>query len=253
MASQLLPGGREAFLEEMRLDARRLGLDNAVVVSPSGLDDRNQFSAAHLATIAFELLEDPVLAEIVGLDGVALPGIGGLPNRNVLVRQDDSVIGVKTGYTEAAGWSLVAAADRDGRVTVAVVLAARDDERRFEEAELLLDHAAEFESLPALTPVEIGCPGRDVRALPGATAVVVPDGTQELVEVDWPPRSCPERDVLVVTPTLQRLPLEPVTVTVEEQVVAPATSPDARLGRWLAGVVQDGLRAVPPASLVGTG
>ena len=84
VAAQVLPGGTEAFLDEMRADADRLGLDGAVLVSPSGLDDRNQLSAAHLADIAVELLADPVLAEIVGLDGVSLPGIGGLPNLSLI-------------------------------------------------------------------------------------------------------------------------------------------------------------------------
>lgn len=251
LAAQLIPGGREAFLGEMRADARRLGLDGAVIVSPSGLDDRNQLSASHLAVIAFELLEDPVLAEIVAADGVVLPDLGGVPNRNELVRRDDTVIGVKTGFTEAAGWSLVAAADRDGRVTVAVVLAAADDERRFGEAETLLDHAGAFSSLPALTPLAIGCPGREVVATPEAVAVVVPNGSEPFVEVDWPPRSCPTRDELIVTPTLQRLPLEPVVVEVTDVEVAPATDADARLGRWLAAAVQEAMRAVPPGEVLG--
>lgn len=250
VATRLLPGGRDAFLAEMEADARRLGLDGAVIVSPSGLDDRNQLSAAHLAEIAFALLADPVLAEIVAADGVALPGLGGVPNRNELVRQDDSVVGVKTGFTEAAGWSLVAAADREDRVTVAVVLAAADDERRFDEAATLLDHAAAFTSLPALTPVEVGCPGHEVRAVPGAVAIVVPDGSEDRVEVDWPPADCPDREQLVVTPTLQRLPLEPVVVDVESREVASVDDPDGELGRWLAASVQRAMRAVPPGDAV---
>lgn len=250
VATRTIEGGREAFLAEMRADAARLGLDGAVVVSPSGLDDRNQLSASHLADIALVLLADPVLAEIVGLDDVRLPDLGGLPNRNELVRRDETVIGVKTGFTDAAGWSLVAAADRDGRVTVAVVLAAADDERRFSETARLLDHAAAFASLPTLPAVEIGCPGQVVQAVPEATAIVVPDGAQDDVEVAWPPRDCPTRSELVVTPTLQRLPLVPVTVDVRRRDATAAGDDDAALGRWVASAVQDAMRAVPPASVV---
>lgn len=251
VAAQLLPGGTEAFLTEMRADAERLGLDHAVLVSPSGLDDRNQLSAAHLATVAVELLADPVLAEIVALDGVRLPGIGGLPNRNELVRRDSTVVGVKTGFTEAAGYSLVAAAERDGRTLVAVVLDSADAEARFSDADRLLDHAASFASLPLLGEVELGCAGRDVVLRPAATTVVVPRSTRDLVEVAWPPRSCPTGDELLVTPTLQRLPLAPVPVEVHttEQAGLP-TDPDGELGRWLADTVQRALRAAPPQQLL---
>lgn len=247
VAAQLLPGGTEAFLAEMRADADRLGLDNAVLVSPSGLDDRNQLSAAHLATLAAEVLDDPVLAEIVALDGVRLPGIGGLPNRNELVRRDSTVVGVKTGFTEAAGYALVAAAERDERVLVAVVLDSADADARFEDAARLFDHAAAFASLPVLGAVELGCAGRQVVLEPAATTVVVPRATRDLVEVAWPPRICPVQDQLLVTPTLQRLPLSPVTVDVvaSDEAGAPDDA-DAVLGRWLADTVQRALRAVPP-------
>ncbi len=249
VAAQLLPGGTDAFLAEMRADAERLGLDGAVLVSPSGLDDSNQLSAAHLAAIAVELLEDPVLAEIVGLDGVSLPGIGGLPNRNELVRRDSTVVGVKTGYTAAAGYALVAAAERDDRMLVAVVLDSATQDTRFDEAARLFDHAENFVSLPVLAPVELGCAGREVVLQPGATTVVVPASSSDLVDVAWPPRTCPTTEQLVVTPTLQRLPLSPVTVDVEVAATAPPVDDaDAALGRWLADAVQQAMRAVPPAA-----
>lgn len=251
VAEQLLPGGTEAFLTEMRADAERLGLDGVVLVSPSGLDDRNQLSAAHLATIAVELLADPVLAEIVALDGVRLPGIGGLPNRNELVRRDSTVVGVKTGFTQASGYSLVAAAERGDRLLVAVVLDTPDPDARFEDAARLLDHAERFSSLPLLSPVELGCAGRAVVLEPAATAVVVPDDSSERVQVTWPPRSCPTAERLVVTPTLERLPLAPVEVEVTTVDAAPAPNDaDARLGRWLADAVQRMLRAVPPEQVL---
>ena len=248
VAAQLVPGGTEAFLDEMRSDAERLGLDGAVLVSPSGLDDRNQLSAAHLAAVAVELLADPVLAEIVALDGVRLPGSGGLPNRNELVRRDSTVVGVKTGFTEAAGHSLVAAAERDDRLLVAVVLDTSGPDVRFDEAARLFDHAEEFVSLPVLSAVELGCAGRTVTLRPRATAVTVPADSSDLVEVAWPPRTCPVSEQVVVTPTLQRLPLAPVPVEVDVVDTAPPSDDaDAALGRWLADAVQRAMRAVPPA------
>jgi D-alanyl-D-alanine carboxypeptidase len=120
---------------------------------------------------------------------VRLPGIGGLPNRNELVRRDSTVVGVKTGFTEASGYGLVAAAEREGRLLLAVVLDSADAEARFDDAARLLDHAEQFASLPVLGPVELGCAGREVVLQPAATTVVVPEATRDLVEVAWPPRT----------------------------------------------------------------
>ena len=79
---------------------------------------------------------------------------------------------------------------------------------------------------------------------------MVPASSRDLVAVDWPPRDCPRSEQLVVTPTLQRLPLEPVTVEVTTVDLAPPTDPDATLGRWIADTVQIALRAVGPEDVL---
>jgi D-alanyl-D-alanine carboxypeptidase len=145
----------------------------------------------------------------------------------------------------------VAAAEREERMLVAVVLDTAGPDVRFDEAVRLFDHAELFVSLPVLEPVELGCAGRSVTLEPEATAVVVPTSSSDLVDVPWPPRRCPTTDEVVVTPTVQRLPLAPVTVAVED--AAPGTTgsdADARLGRWVVDAVQRAMRAVPPSDVL---
>jgi D-alanyl-D-alanine carboxypeptidase (penicillin-binding protein 5/6) len=63
-------------------------------------------------------------------------------NTNKLLQSADGVLGVKTGYTNAAGFCLLFAGERGGRRVIGVLLGDQDA-RRFSTAERLLDHAGE--------------------------------------------------------------------------------------------------------------
>lgn len=132
-------GDLEGFLALMRQDAIELGLDDLTMVSASGLDDDNQLSAYDLSVLARAALADEELRPLLAREQVVLPSAGVLENRNLLVGRYDGATGVKTGFTSAAGNSLVGSAQRDGRELVAVVLDAGDDPARFDAAASLLD------------------------------------------------------------------------------------------------------------------
>jgi D-alanyl-D-alanine carboxypeptidase len=133
-------GDLEAFAELMAADAEALGLEDATVVDPSGLTDENLLSALDLATLARVALDDARLRPLLAKRTVDLPGIGEIETRNELLLTYDGATGVKTGFTLAAGNSLVGSAERDGRELIAVVLAAGEDPaQRFQEAATLLD------------------------------------------------------------------------------------------------------------------
>lgn len=134
-------GDMAVFVERMQATARDLGLDGTRVVDPTGLDDANQLSARDLATLARTALADERIRAAAGQAVVDLPDLPPQENRNRLVGSYDGATGLKTGFTELAGYCLVASARRDGRELVAVVLGARGDPARFEEAAALLDHA----------------------------------------------------------------------------------------------------------------
>jgi serine-type D-Ala-D-Ala carboxypeptidase (penicillin-binding protein 5/6) len=133
-------GDAEAFSAMMAEDADRLGLPDAVVVDPSGLTDENLFTAEELATLARAALDDQRLRPLLGRRTVALPGLGTVETRNELLFDYPGATGVKTGFTLAAGNSLVGSASRDGRELIAVVLdAGEDPATRFLEVARLLD------------------------------------------------------------------------------------------------------------------
>jgi D-alanyl-D-alanine carboxypeptidase (penicillin-binding protein 5/6) len=129
-------GTVERFSEDMARVARDVGLrDNPVLQDPAGLDDAefsvnggNLISARDLAITTRAALANPVIAEAVADPLYKFHGPDGadhkLGNHNQLLKIYPGAIGVKTGYTKRAGQCLIAAARRDGRTMLAVVLHA---------------------------------------------------------------------------------------------------------------------------------
>jgi D-alanyl-D-alanine carboxypeptidase (penicillin-binding protein 5/6) len=134
-------GSEEAFVREMNLTARRLGATGTHFVNPHGLDAAGHYSTAHdLALFGRALLEEPLLAAIVRRRSLALPTEAGrerFENTNLLLEGYPGAIGIKTGYTIAAGNMLVGAARRDGRTLISVVMHSEDS---FVDSERLLDY-----------------------------------------------------------------------------------------------------------------
>ncbi|MDQ3757431.1 MAG: serine hydrolase, partial [Actinomycetota bacterium] len=140
-------GTLEAFGDLFVATAVRLGMeDDPILRDPAGLDDEfsveggNLVSARDVAIATRAFLASPELAPIVTLSEYRFTGGDGQPhhlrNHNRLLTLYPGAIGVKTGYTKRAGHSLVAAARRDGRTVLAVVLGAPDPYR---SAAALLD------------------------------------------------------------------------------------------------------------------
>ena len=136
-------GSQRAFVGRMNERAALMGLACTRFASPSGIVDRGNHScAADLAQLARAVLDDRRLARIVRRRRAVLPfhAKGGhifLYNNNPLVRLGyPGILGVKTGYTRAAGRCLVAAARRGGRRLGVVLLRSPDPGR---QARRLLD------------------------------------------------------------------------------------------------------------------
>lgn len=169
--AQAAGGGDIAtFVDQMQATAQDLGLEDATIVDPTGLDDANQLSARDLATVARAALADERIRASASQPTVDLPDLGRQENRNLLIGTYTGATGLKTGFTDLAGYCLVASAERDGRELVAVVLGAREDPARFEEAAALLDHA--FEELDSVSwePLRARLPGAWTDLLPAGRA-----------------------------------------------------------------------------------
>jgi D-alanyl-D-alanine carboxypeptidase len=127
--------GRERFIAWMNEKARALGLADTSFANPSGLDDPKQYSTPYdLAVMGASLLKYPQLRTIVStrakvIESSKEPGhVHGWfrpENLNGLLATYAGAIGIKPGYTEDAGYTLVGAAQRDGRTMVCVTLNSR--------------------------------------------------------------------------------------------------------------------------------
>jgi D-alanyl-D-alanine carboxypeptidase len=118
-------GSVEAFAEDMNSTARELGLTQSHFVNPNGLPDPEHVSSARdLAILARALyLTFPEQANLFNIGAMRLGGQI-IPNHNNLLGRYPGADGMKTGFTCAAGWNLVASASRDGRKLIAVILGA---------------------------------------------------------------------------------------------------------------------------------
>ncbi len=135
--AQRVSGTVEAFVALMNRRAAELGLTCTRFSSPSGFVDRgNRSCAADLAALGRAVLDQPRLARIVRARSAIRPMAikGGkvyLSNHNPLLRAGyPGTLGIKTGFTDAAGRCLVGAARRRGRRLGVVLLHSPDPGRQ---------------------------------------------------------------------------------------------------------------------------
>jgi D-alanyl-D-alanine carboxypeptidase len=164
--AERVSGSLENFDGALDTLARHLQMDDAPTLrDPSGLDDSfsvgggNLISARDLAIAARALLANSRLAPIVAQHITTFTGPDGVPHRltnhNRMLTLYPGTIGMKTGYTRKAGRGLVAAATRNGRTEIAVLLNVGDT---YGWAAQLLDAAfaqpipATGDRLPAIPP-----------------------------------------------------------------------------------------------------
>lgn len=138
-------GGLNVFLDKMNAKADALGLQHTHFDNPNGLtSDTHYTTARDLAYITAAAMQDPVFRKIVSTISYTA-GNHVMANHNRLLKEYDGAIGVKTGYTKAAGRCLVSAAERHGRTLIAVTLNDPDD---WKDHTALLDQAfAQYEEV----------------------------------------------------------------------------------------------------------
>ena len=121
-------GSEDAFVARMNDAARSLGLQNTHYANPHGLDSEGNYSSARdLALLTAKALENDEFRQICETKSVKVTGDRVLTNHNRLLWRCPGCIGVKTGYTKAAGRLLVSAAQREGRTLICVTINDPDD------------------------------------------------------------------------------------------------------------------------------
>jgi D-alanyl-D-alanine carboxypeptidase len=136
-----ISGSDGAFVQQMNLLAARLGLQDTHFVNAHGLSARGHLTSAYdLAILARYAMSVPGFAAIVATPAWEANGSRTieLTNVNTMLGSYPGADGVKTGFTNQAGKTLVASATRDGHRLYAVVLNAPD---RDKDGAALLDWA----------------------------------------------------------------------------------------------------------------
>ncbi len=117
-------GSEEAFVAEMNLTAKRLGMKNSRFGNPNGWPDegRTVVTARDLAVLARRTIEDfpELYAQFYGLKEFTWGGIT-QPDRNPLIGNVEGGDGLKTGHTEEAGYCFTGSAIQNGRRLLMVV------------------------------------------------------------------------------------------------------------------------------------
>lgn len=140
--SENYPGGVKKFVDAMNQKAESLNLINTHFDNPAGFDSPNHYSSAtDLSKITEEALRNPELAKIFATKETQVLSVDkkqkhNLVNLNKLLSSVTGVLGVKTGYTDAAKENLVGLVERNGHRILTVVLGS---DNRFGETENLVE------------------------------------------------------------------------------------------------------------------
>ncbi|QHI73375.1 D-alanyl-D-alanine carboxypeptidase family protein [Aminipila terrae] len=146
--AEYLSGSVEIFVENMNAKAKELGMENTHFANTNGLPVADHYTSAHdIAIMSCQLIKHQKTHDwftkwqdkmMVGLPGKQTEF--GLTNTNRLIKQYTGANGIKTGFTQEAGYCLSGSATRDDMTLIAVVLGCPSSKVRFAEAGKLLDY-----------------------------------------------------------------------------------------------------------------
>ncbi len=171
-------GSVETFVGMMNNRAAALGMTNTSFKNPHGLDEEGHYSCAKdVACMTRELLTHKDVSQFttVWMDTIR-DGAFGLSNTNKLIRYYSGATGMKTGFTNAAGFCLSGTAMRDGLHLIAVVLGGETSNERFGTVKKMLDYG--FANYSVFTPEHLK-----------VEDIFVPGGTDNYLSADYTPPS----------------------------------------------------------------
>ena len=173
--AEAVSGSVEAFVDAMNRQARAWGLKNTQFKNVTGLTEPGHYSSARdVALMAARIVQDhPQFHPLYSLRQYTFNNIR-QDNRNLLLGRDPTVDGMKTGYTDAAGYCLVATAAREmpngKRRLLSVVLGTASREARAAESQKLLNWG--WQAWDAIRLFEAGKPVVTVPVWKGRQSLV---------------------------------------------------------------------------------
>jgi len=163
--AEAIGGSKAGFARLMTAKARQLGMKNTQFKNPHGLTARGQLSSARdMSILGRRIFED--FPEQYSMFSRKRFKYGGRSYRatNKLLGKYKGADGIKTGYTRASGFNLVASAEQDGRRLIGVVFGGKSSASRNRHMRQILDEG--FAKLPKRTPVLAYSGALDVTPLP---------------------------------------------------------------------------------------
>lgn len=196
--AEMTKGTEELFVESMNARAKELGMEHTHFVNTNGLPVAEHYSCAYdIALMSRELLKHPKTKEWFTTwqttIKVGLPGKEkefGLTNTNKMIKSYQGANGIKTGFTQDAGYCLSASATRGSLTLIAVIMGAPTSKVRFAEASRLLDYGfATYDSVclaqkgqvVGTLPVEKGKSRRVSAVTKEEVSVLIPKGQKESI------------------------------------------------------------------------
>ena len=203
--AEFVAGDEASFAQMMNEQAEKLGMLNSNFVNSTGLPDEGHYSSARdMALLTKDMIKRfPEHYQLYSERSFKFNNIE-QPNRNRLLRYDRSVDGVKTGYTKAAGYCLVASAERNGMRLISVVMGAENDDSRVRESQKLLTYGfRNFETSTIYEQSEI------VKSAPLFYGVeeVISLGVSENVSVTIPRGSYEKLEAQIKVPKIIEAPV----------------------------------------------
>lgn len=217
-------GSEDTFVQLMNEYAALLGMESTHFTNSTGLPDPEHYSTARdIARLARNIIREfPEYYKWYSVHEFSYNGIR-QSNRNTLLYRDPAVDGMKTGFTESAGYCLVTAALRDDMRLISVVMGADSERARADESQKLLNYGFRFfetHKLYAanneLTSARVWKGAEDQVAL-GLKAdlfITIPRGTYKKLDAFM------DLSARIVAPVNGSTPLGAVKVTLDGQTVA---------------------------------
>ncbi|WP_290698065.1 D-alanyl-D-alanine carboxypeptidase family protein [Amphritea sp.] len=224
--AEYIAGSEAAFADMMNQHAVQLGMNSSHFMNATGLPAEEHYSSAKdLALLAQAIIQN--YPEHYGVYSEKYFTYNKIrqPNRNKLLWRDDSVDGLKTGHTDAAGYCLVASAKRDGMRLITVVMGTNSEEARAQESQKLLAYAFRYFRTHKLydagqvletTKVWAGQQDKLSVGLTNAMAITIPRGESEQL------RAVLDLDKVIKAPIQKGQSFGTLKVMLEGKLVAEA-------------------------------
>lgn len=226
-----IAGSEQTFADIMNQHAKRLGMENTHFTNSMGLPNPDHYTTARdLAILTRALIKEfPQYYAWFKIKEFTYNNIT-QANRNKLLYRDPSVDGVKTGYTEEAGYCLVASALRDNMRLISVVMGAPGVNDRATETQTLLNYGFRFYEAHRL--YEAKKPLTEARVWQGKSSNL---------------QLGPAEDVYVTIPRRRYKDLK-ASMSVDKKIVAPVAA-GAALGNVTVKLGEETVANVPLVAL----